>query len=162
MSHAPPPARLDHVGIAVDRIGHAEPVLFALGCEGVDRSPAPDGTFEWATYTLGDASRLELIAPLEPENFLTDYLDEHGSGLHHVTVEVADLDAATAALEAAGVTVVDRSEEADWTEAFCSPRNPTGALIQLMEYHDAYDDRGDPADLYVHGDRLTADSEDSE
>ncbi|WP_225317667.1 MULTISPECIES: VOC family protein [Haloferax] len=149
-----PPARVDHVGIAVNDIDTAEPTLFALGCERVHRETVSDGTFEWATYVLGDASRLELIAPVEGESFLTRYLDEHGPGLHHVTLEVVDIDVAIGALEAAGERVVGYAVEDGWTEAFVSPQNPTGALFQLMEYHDDYRDRGEDDALFVRGEPL--------
>ena len=152
--HETPPARVDHVGIAVTDIDDAEATLFALGCERVYRETVEDRTFEWATYVLGDASRLELIAPVDGESFLTDYLDEHGPGLHHVTLEVVDIDAAIDALEGEGERVVGYAVEDGWTEAFVSPQNPTGALFQLMEYHDDYSDKGADDALFVRGDPL--------
>jgi methylmalonyl-CoA/ethylmalonyl-CoA epimerase len=149
------PTRVDHVGIAVESIDAAEPVLFALGC----RKPIEESVedrFRWAQYDFGrEASRIELVAPEAEDTFLTDFLDDHGPGLHHVTLEVADIDAVVAALEAAGLRVVDRREYEDWTEAFVSPANPTGALFQLFEYHEGYAEGRPPADrLYVDGERL--------
>lgn len=149
-----PPVRVDHVGIAVEDVADAERTLFALGCERVHRETVEDGSFEWATYVLGDASRLECIAPVEGESFLTAFLDDHGPGLHHVTLEVVDVYAAVVALEAAGERVVGYSVEDGWTEAFVSPQNPTGVLFQLMEYHDDYGDRGPDDALFVRGERL--------
>ncbi|WP_396613507.1 VOC family protein (plasmid) [Haloferax sp. S1W] len=149
-----PPARVDHVGIAVESVENAEQTLFALGCERIHRETVADESFEWATYVLGDASRIELIAPVQGESFLTDYLDEHGPGLHHVTLEVVDIDATIDVLEEAGERVVGYSVEDGWTEAFVSPQNPTGALFQLMEYHDDYADRGPDEALFVRGERL--------
>ncbi|WP_367996348.1 VOC family protein [Haloferax volcanii] len=151
---APPAARVDHVGIAVEDVEAAEPTLFALGCERVHRETVADGSFEWATYVLGDASRIELVAPVDGESFLTTFLDEHGPGLHHVTLEVSDVDAMVAALDAAGERVVGYVVEDGWTEAFVSPRNPTGALFQLMEYHDDYGEKGADDALFVRGERL--------
>jgi methylmalonyl-CoA/ethylmalonyl-CoA epimerase len=111
--------------------------------------------FRWVYYALGDASRIELIEPIADDSFLTEYLDEHGPGLHHVTLEVADLDAVAERLESQGLRVVDRREYDDYAEAFVSPRNPTGALFQLMEYREGYDERGPPAEeLYVNGHRV--------
>ncbi|TKX46539.1 VOC family protein, partial [Halorubrum sp. ASP121] len=82
------PIRVDHVGIAVDSISDAESVLFAFGCRKLIEESA-EGRFRWAQYDFGrNASRLELIAPEAEGTFLTDYLDEHGPGLHHVTLEV--------------------------------------------------------------------------
>jgi methylmalonyl-CoA/ethylmalonyl-CoA epimerase len=149
-----PAARVDHVGIAVHDVDDAAATLHALGFDPVYRDTVADDSFEWATYVLGDASRVELVAPVAGESFLTDFLADHGPGLHHVTIEVADVDAAVAAVEAAGERVVGHSVEDGWTEAFVSPKNPTGALFQLMEYHDDYDERAPAEALYVRGDRL--------
>ena len=151
------PIRVDHTGIAVESISEAEPVLFALGCEKLIEESV-EGRFRWAQYDFGrDASRLELIAPEAEGTFLTRFLDEHGPGLHHVTLEVADIDAVVEALEAAGFDIVEYAEFNDWTEAFLSPNNPTGTLFQLMEYHETYDDARPSGDaLYVDGNRLTA------
>lgn len=144
--------RVDHVGIAVWSIDDAEPFLELLGCTKVVEETVED-RFTWAYYRLGDASRVELIEPVAEDSFLTDFLDEHGPGLHHVTLEVADIDAVVDHLSANDVRVVDHREFDDWSEAFISPRNPTGALFQLMEYHDTFDDDR-PTDLYVGGEPL--------
>lgn len=152
MSHDVP-IRVDHVGIAVHSVADAEPVLLALGCRKLVDETVED-RFRWVYYELGDASRIELIEPIEADTFLTQYLDERGPGLHHVTLEVAAIDPVIDALEAAGLRVVDRQEFEGWTEAFVSPANPTGTLFQLMEYGDEWadhDERPDPERLYVGG-----------
>lgn len=151
-------ARVDHVGIAVRDIDDAEPLLELLGCEKLLEKEDEAVGYTWAYYALGDASRLELIEPLpDRESFLTDYLAEHGPGLHHVTLEVSDLDAMVARLEAGGVRVVDRADRDGYSEAFISPRE-TGALIQLMEYGREYAEAYG-ADMFVGGGRLTDEDE---
>ncbi|MFU8869036.1 VOC family protein [Natronococcus sp.] len=151
-----PAVRVDHVGIAVESIEEAEGLLFALGCEKIHEERSEYGSFTWATYVLGGASRLELIAPrAESVSFLTEFLERSGPGLHHVTLEVADLDRAVAALEKRGIDVVDHAEFEHWAEAFLPPGNPTGALFQLMEYYDGYaETRGAGDRLFVDGERL--------
>jgi methylmalonyl-CoA/ethylmalonyl-CoA epimerase len=154
----PPQIRVDHTGIAVESIENAEPVLFALGCQKLIEESV-EGRFRWAQYDFGrQASRLELIAPEADDTFLTQYLDESGPGLHHITLEVADIDIVAATVEEAGLDVVEYREYEDWTEAFIPPSNPTGALFQLFEYHDSYGE-GRPAseNLYVDGTRLGED-----
>ena len=150
-----PTVRVDHTGIAVDSIADAEGVLFAFGCRKLIEESV-EGRFRWAQYDFGHgASRLELIAPEAEDTFLTEYLEEHGPGLHHVTLEVADIDIVAATIEAAGLHVVEYREYDDWTEAFIPPSNPTGALFQLFEYHEGYDkSRPAPDKLYVDGERL--------
>lgn len=153
MSHDVP-IRVDHIGIAVESIDDAEPVLLALGCERLLVDDV-EGRFRWAYYRLGNGSRLELIEPVAEESFLTDYLEREGPGLHHVTLEVADIDAVIEGLEESGLRVVDYEEFEEWTEAFVSPKNPTGVLFQLMEYHTAYATSHEAGErLFVGGEPL--------
>lgn len=153
---SPPTMRVDHTGVAVESIEEAEPFFFALGAEKIHQEASKYGDFTWASYVLGDASRLELIAPDEgSESFLTEYLATEGPGLHHITVEVSDLDQAIEALAQADIAVVDRADFDGWSEAFVPPSNPTGALFQFMEYHDGYaEDRTAGCQLFVGGERL--------
>ncbi|WP_321112822.1 VOC family protein [Halorussus salinisoli] len=154
-----PEIRVDHVGIAVHSVADAEPLLELLGAEKMVHEEDPTGAFRWAYYLLGDASRVELVEPVgDEESFLTDFLAANGPGMHHVTLEVADMDAASAALESERIRVVDRTDYDEWSEAFVSPRNPTGVLFQLMEYREPFaEGRPDPERLYIGGKRLSAD-----
>ncbi|MFB6361409.1 MAG: VOC family protein [Halobacteriales archaeon] len=158
------PIRVEHVGIAVESVPEPESVLQALGCVKVSdeavlddgsvpiEEAGPDARFRWTYYELGDASRVELISPIAEESFLTRYLDANGPGLHHVTLEVADIDAVIEALEQVDVDVVDYETFDDWTEAFVSPANPTGTLFQLMEFEPSYEAGRRPrSELYVNG-----------
>jgi methylmalonyl-CoA/ethylmalonyl-CoA epimerase len=164
-----PEIRVDHVGIAVESVADADSLLELLGAEKLVHETDPTGAFRWAYYLLGDASRVELIEPVRAdesaasatdpeESFLTEFLDERGPGVHHVTLEVGDMDAVIELLEAEGVRVVDRTDYEGWSEAFVSPRNPTSVLFQLMEYHEPFaEGRPDPERLYLHGQRLAED-----
>ena len=44
--------------------------------------------------------QLEFIQPLEGDNIYSDWLEEHGEGLHHILFEVADPDAVAAGIDA--------------------------------------------------------------
>ncbi|WP_126661828.1 VOC family protein [Haloterrigena salifodinae] len=151
-----PAMRVDHVGIAVESIDDAEALLFVLGCEKIHEESSEYGAFTWATYVLGDASRLELIAPEDgSESFLTDFLERRGSGLHHVTLEVGDLEQTVDVLETYDVSVVDHAAFDHWSEAFVPPSNPTSALLQFMEYHDGYAEHREAGHrLFVGGESL--------
>ena len=57
--------------------------------------------------------QLELIQPVAGPSIHQEFLDAHGSGLHHVCFEVDDVDVACAAAEAAGVPVLMRGSMMD-------------------------------------------------
>ena len=50
--------------------------------------------------------QIELIQPLEGENIYSDFVSEHGYGLHHIAVAVEDMESAIAQAEAAGIAVI--------------------------------------------------------
>ena len=57
--------------------------------------------------------QLELIQPVRGESLYAEHLAQHGPGLHHTCFEVADMAVAVAALEAAGLDVVQAGSMAD-------------------------------------------------
>ena len=57
--------------------------------------------------------QLELIQPVSGPGIHREFLDAHGPGLHHVCFAVADVDAASAAAEAAGLPVLMRGSMMD-------------------------------------------------
>lgn len=57
--------------------------------------------------------QLELIQPVRGPGIHREFLDVHGSGLHHVCFAVDDVDAACAAAEDAGVPVLMRGSMMD-------------------------------------------------
>ena len=67
-------------------------------------------------------------------SFVERFIERRGEGLHHISIDVDDLDAYVAQLEADGVRVVDRRELRDGIKtAFISPRSAFGTLIQLWQ-----------------------------
>lgn len=135
----PTSVRVDHVGIAVAD-AREDSLLELLGASLLERGLGPRDAFRYHYYELGDASRLELIEPVADESFLTDYLDRYGEGVHHVTLEVGDLDELITHLEANDVRVVDYEALDEFVNAFISPPDANGVLYQLVEYNESFDD----------------------
>ena len=83
-------------------------------------------------------SYLQLLMPLDTDTPVGRFLDRRGEGLHHVAIQVADIDEALAHLEAAGVELVDRTPRSGGGSnriAFVHPRALAGTLIELIEVH---------------------------
>ncbi|NHN49338.1 VOC family protein [Halostella sp. JP-L12] len=134
----PTDVRVDHVGVAVEDVID-ESLFDLLGVSLADRGLGPGEAFRYHYYELGDASRLELIEPVADESFLTDYLERYGEGVHHVTLEVGDLEEMISHLRDHDVRVVDYEELDEFVNAFVSPADANGVLYQLVEYHESFD-----------------------
>jgi len=100
-----------------------------------------DMGIRYRPFRLGE-STLELLQATRPDSPVARFLEAHGGpGVHHITFEVDDLDAAVAELERRGGRIVSRHtyppgvtfEGKVWREAFVHPRDAFGVLIHLAE-----------------------------
>jgi methylmalonyl-CoA/ethylmalonyl-CoA epimerase len=127
--------RVDHLSLALERI---EPAVrfferhFAARLE-VESHLGYDQSFRLSQLRLRDY-RLELMEAARPESFLARFLARRGEGMHHLSIDVEDLDTALVPFERAGVEIVDRLDFApDRRTAFLHPRFAFGVLIQFRQ-----------------------------
>jgi methylmalonyl-CoA/ethylmalonyl-CoA epimerase len=128
----------DHVGIATF---DSRPVLALLSGElgGTILFGKVTSGFRWVLVRLGDAERGFNVEVLDPwkapeDHFLTRFLVRRGEGLHHLTFKTTDLAAALPGVKSAGFEPIDIDlASPTWKEAFISPRETGGVLIQLAE-----------------------------
>ena len=134
--------KIDHVGIAVRDKEYAQRFLQEiLGAQKIiDESWVYGGQeFNWAYFLLGEQGMIELISSSDPENFVNKFIDKRGEGLHHVTLQVENLLEAVDFLQSKGVRVVDvNTDDPHWKEAYISPKDAFGVLIQLAEFDEVY------------------------
>lgn len=124
----------DHVAAAVPSIGAAAARwIDHLGGGWV--APALEvasGGFATRQARFAGGAKLELLEPRGDDGFATRFLDRYGAGIHHVTLKVPALLPAVAALEEAGLAVVDVVAEGDnWHEAFVRPSQVGGLIVQV-------------------------------
>ena len=129
-----PSASLNHVGIAVRSIEDALPFyrLLEPGAR-VEIEEVPDMKVRVAKVHLSNAC-LELIQPLAGEQAVTRFLEKRGEGIHHVCLEVPDVDAATLDLQARGFQPLypaARDGSGGMRVNFLSPKDTRGVLIEL-------------------------------
>ncbi|GAB7020606.1 methylmalonyl-CoA epimerase [Halostagnicola bangensis] len=82
------------------------------------------------------AGYFELLEPLE-EGTIARYLENQGSGIHHLALETADLEGALDTARENGVTLIDEDPRPGaWghSVAFLHPSDTGGILIELVEH----------------------------
>jgi methylmalonyl-CoA/ethylmalonyl-CoA epimerase len=126
--------RLDHVAIAVPSIEEALPMVNGLGASYFCGATSERNEFTWIQFYLGDRSKLELIAPTSPDSFVARFLDERGTGLHHLTFKVADVSVAADRARQEGFRIIGPHLHPIWNEVFLHPKNPLGTLIQFAAW----------------------------
>ncbi len=128
--------KIHHVALAVDDMETA--LAFwrdALGMRVAERRQVPAEAAEIAFLPLGE-SELELVRPTSEESGLARFLQKRGPGMHHLCLQVEDLDGMLAQLRAQGVELINDTPRngADGVRyAFIHPRSTGGVLVELYE-----------------------------
>lgn len=129
-------AGLAHIAIAARA---ADPLAALLvSAFGATRGPEElidGGTLRIVFVHLGPVT-IELLEPRSADHTVAKFLETHGAGLHHVSLEVADLRATLERCRGAGVKLIDEDPRrgADGSRvAFLHPRSLGGVLIELCE-----------------------------
>jgi len=127
--------QIDHIGVVVHDIREAlEVYQAALGLTLREVVEVPDQKVEVAFLPVGE-SNLELVQPLSDDTGSARFLKERGEGIHHICLEVSDIEGALAQLKAHGVELIDEEprQGAHGLVAFVHPRGAHGVLLELVE-----------------------------
>ena len=129
--------RIDHVGVIVKDIEEAA-TLFSdfFGFRKDDTLPYtdPQGEFRSVFLVAGEVS-IELIEPTNPNGALANFLQKRGEGLHHISIEVDDIDQKLDLLRANGVRLInEKAQTVGYNKvAFVHPAASKGILVELTE-----------------------------
>ena len=133
--------RVDRVAIAVRDLDAARSFFEGvLGAEMQAIEDVPDQGFRYQPFSIAGFT-LELLCPYRDDSTIAKFLRERGPGVHHVSFEVEDLDAAVAELAAAGIRAIGRLEYPPevtfegfhWREAFVHPHQAFGVLLHICQ-----------------------------
>lgn len=127
--------QLDHIAIAVESWQDGWPTLLGE-LYAKWRSGGMQPGFQPSQYAFENEMKIELIAPylIEQNDFLKRFIDKSGTGPHHMTFKVKDINSALDEAESLGFTIVSKNTENDWwKEAFLHPKETCGIVIQLAQ-----------------------------
>ena len=128
--------KINHLGIATK--GIEEALKFwenALGLENVHTETVEDQKVRVAMLPIGE-SRIELLEPTSDDSPISKFLEKRGGGIHHIAVEVEDIEAALAKLKAEGMRLIDekpRIGAENCLVAFVHPASANGVLLELVQ-----------------------------
>jgi len=128
--------KIDHIGIVVQDIEAALKVYRdALGLELTRVESVPEQAVRIAFLLTGEGE-IELVQPTTDDSGIARYLARRGEGIHHICLEVDDLESSLAHMAAQGIELIDetpRTGSAGQRYAFIHPKSTQGVLIELYE-----------------------------
>jgi len=128
--------KINHLGIATKGIDEALGFWSeALGLENVHTEVVEDQKVRVAMLPVGE-SRIELLEPTGDDSPISKFLEKRGGGIHHIAVEVDDIEASLAKLKAKGMRLIDESPRIGaegCLVAFVHPSSANGVLLELVQ-----------------------------
>jgi methylmalonyl-CoA epimerase len=127
---------IHHVGVAVRDLDEARARyerLFGATLEARER--VEQQGVDAISMLLGEAGRVELLAPLADDTPVGRFLARRGEGMHHLAFGVADLRAELAHLRAAGAMLIDEQPRTGMygTVAFVHHESLGRVLSELVQ-----------------------------
>jgi methylmalonyl-CoA/ethylmalonyl-CoA epimerase len=128
--------KINHLGIATKNI--EDGLKFwadALGLENVHTETVEDQKVRVAMLPLGE-SRIELLEPVSDDSPISKFLEKRGGGIHHIAVEVENIEESLAKLKREGARLIDEKPRVGaegCLVAFVHPSSAGGVLLELVQ-----------------------------
>ena len=127
--------KINHIGIAVNSIEETVKLytdVLGLKLKGVE--VVADQKVKTAIIPVGE-SKIELLESTDPDGVIAKYIERRGEGIHHLALEVSNLQDVLDTLAKQGVALIDekpRNGVEGTRIAFLHPKG-TKVLIELVE-----------------------------
>jgi methylmalonyl-CoA epimerase len=126
--------KISHIGIAVSNMNDAIKLYSEiLGLKVTGLETIEEQKVKSAMIPIGE-SRIELMESTDPEGPIGKFIAKRGEGIHHISLEVDDIDKMLAKLSKSGIELIDKKPRvgADGNKiAFVHPKSMRGVLLEL-------------------------------
>ena len=128
--------KINHLGIATNGIDEA--LKFwrdALGLENVHTETVKDQKVRVAMLPIGD-TKIELLEATSEDSPIAKFLEKRGGGIHHIAVEVENIEESLVKLKKEGARLIDEKPRVGAEGcliAFVHPSSSNGVLLELIQ-----------------------------
>lgn len=130
--------KVDHIGIAVPNLDEAVKIYSMLLKKRPEHyEEVAEQKAKTAFFGVGETN-LELLQSTSPDGPIGKFIEKNGGrgGLHHICIQVDDIEATLADYKAAGVQLIDEKPRVGAHGkkiAFVHPKSTGGVLLELSE-----------------------------
>ncbi|MDT7863500.1 MAG: methylmalonyl Co-A mutase-associated GTPase MeaB, partial [Vulcanisaeta sp.] len=126
--------RLDHVAVAIKNIDEAARKFRELGLRVSDPIVVEEQGVKVVMVMLSN-TKIELLEPLGPETTVAKFIEKRGEGIHHIAIEVDDINKFINIAKNAGLTITgEPSRGAEGIVTFIHPKSLHGILLELVQH----------------------------
>ena len=128
--------RIDHVAIAVRDADQAtQQFVNLLNAVPIRTEILREkaGTVKVSYLQVGE-NVLSLVQSMDADGFINQHIAKHGEGLHHMGLEVDDLEEFIDEVEGKGFKIPLRDEFTNRREVVLRPKDAAGVVLQIVEW----------------------------
>ena len=128
--------KIEHIGIAVRDTSEVESIIEKLLGYPAYKSERVDSENVLTTFFQLGASKLELLEATADESAIAKYLSKFPQGVHHIALDVDDIQAELKRLEDLGFQLIHKQPKPGADNkliAFLHPKSTAGLLIELCQ-----------------------------
>lgn len=129
--------KIDHIGIATRHLEEGLAIWRdALGLSVDATEEVAEQGVRVAMLPIGD-THVELLEALSPDSAVGKFIAKRGPGIHHIAVEVKDIEASLADLRKKGARLIDETPRVGaggCLVAFVHPTTTNGVLLELVQH----------------------------
>lgn len=128
--------KIEHIGIAVRDIDAADQLYTAMfGVAPYKREIVESEQVVTSFFRVG-ASKIELVASLDPEGVIAKFIDKKGEGIHHIAYAVVNIEEEMKRMESEGFRLLNTSPKFGADNkivCFIHPKTTGGVLVELCQ-----------------------------
>jgi methylmalonyl-CoA epimerase len=127
--------RVHHIGIAVKNLKESAALFEKLLGIKAHIGEAPCQKVSEAIFKIGDEVEINLLEPTGPDSSVAKFLEKRGEGLHHIALEVDDINHELKEMEKKGIQLIDKEgrEGVAGQIGFLHPKSVNGVLVELVQ-----------------------------
>lgn len=123
---------LNHIGIVVESIDRTiEKLEMIFGAKELDRKSFPELGQTSCMVQIGDGL-LELMEPIGTKGVVPKFLEEHGQGLHHISLLSDDVKQEYLSIAEKGVRVLG-DPDSELRVVFTHPKDTSGIIYEVTD-----------------------------
>jgi len=128
--------KISHIGIAVENLEGAKKFFeenFSLPSS--EKESFGELLFSFISFE-DEGARLELLQSTTAEGQMAKFIGKKGPGIHHIALEVDDVQAELDRLQAKGIQLINQKPYRNAHQelvAFIHPKSTNGILIELIQ-----------------------------
>lgn len=128
--------KIAHIGIAVTDLADAVRAFsIVMNADAESTEEVADQKVKTAIFAAGE-SKVELLEGTSDDSPISKFISKRGPGIHHMALEVEDIEKELSRLKESGVKLIDETPRigvGGTRVAFIHPKSTAGILIELRE-----------------------------